>query len=281
MRSTTHSLWEYLVPAHWYVINDRVLQRCSQYFSAKILGYLFNWGLYGVLTVQVYLYYLAFPRDRVGTKCLVLGLYLAETIQTALATHDAFMTFGVNYGNIAALSEGQLSGVTVPVFSGIISCTVQLFYIYRIFILSSKSKPLVLVLCSIALAQGCAGIVTGIQTMQVGDLSRLQESDVFVSCTVWLVCAAVCDVIIAISMYYWLSKSETRFRATNVLISKLIRLAIETGSLTAMVATLEITLFLAFPGTDYHTAPALILAKLYSNSLVVTFNSRLRIVDGR
>ncbi|KAF8890366.1 hypothetical protein BD779DRAFT_265644 [Infundibulicybe gibba] len=243
-----------------------------------IIGYLLNWGLYGVLSVQVYMYYLGFPRDRAVAKCLVFGLYAVETLQTALVTHDAFMTFGVDYGDVTALDNVLLAGISIPILSGIVSCTVQIFFAYRIFILS-RSKLLPSVICIIALTQGSAGLAQGVQATKTGHWSELQ-TDAFISCTVWLTGAAVCDIIIAISMSYCLSRSETGFRSTQILISKLIRLTIETGCMTAATATADIALFLAFPHSTYHTTPALILAKAYSNTLLVTFNNRLRIVNG-
>ena len=48
-----------------------------------------------------------------------------------------------------------------------------------------------------------------------------------------------------------------------------------------MSATLDLILFLAFPHSAYHACIATTLAKLYSNSLLVLFNSRIRIVGGR
>ncbi|KIL71292.1 hypothetical protein M378DRAFT_65283, partial [Amanita muscaria Koide BX008] len=45
------------------------------------VGNLINWLLHGVLTVQVYLYYLAFPNDRKWTKAAVYAVYILETIQ--------------------------------------------------------------------------------------------------------------------------------------------------------------------------------------------------------
>lgn len=49
----------------------------------------------------------------------------------------------------------------------------------------------------------------------------------------------------------------------------------------ATVATVDLILFFAFPKNNYHTTPALTIAKLYSNSLVLTFNSRMRVIGGR
>lgn len=48
-----------------------------------------------------------------------------------------------------------------------------------------------------------------------------------------------------------------------------------------MIATVDLVLFLTKRNTSFHTTPALTLAKLYSNSLLVLFNSRITIVGGR
>jgi len=45
----------------------------------------------------------------------------------------------------------------------------------------------------------------------------------------------------------------------------------------ALVATCQLILFTAIPQRNYHIVPAIILAKVYSNSLMVVFNSRIRI----
>jgi hypothetical protein len=79
----------------------------------------------------------------------------------------------------------------------------------------------------------------------------------------------VCDVIIALSMMFYLLKSRTGFSNTNTILTRIIRVTVETGLVTAIFATLDIVLFLAFPDVNYHIAPNLALAKLYSNSLLM------------
>jgi hypothetical protein len=36
----------------------------------RLVGLIFNWGLLGVLTAQLYVYYLNFPKDRRAIKVL-------------------------------------------------------------------------------------------------------------------------------------------------------------------------------------------------------------------
>lgn len=50
---------------------------------------------------------------------------------------------------------------------------------------------------------------------------------------------------------------------------------------SAAAATVDLVLFLVFPNNAYHTAIAVALAKLYSNSMLVILNSRMKIVGGR
>lgn len=54
-----------------------------------------------------------------------------------------------------------------------------------------------------------------------------------------------------------------------------------TPTRAAVVAILVLVLFLAFPADGYYICGVLVIAKLYSTSLLVLFNSRMHIVGGR
>ncbi|KAF8643220.1 hypothetical protein AX16_009154 [Volvariella volvacea WC 439] len=244
-----------------------------------LIGYLLNWGLYGSLAIQVYLYYVAFPRDGPIPKALVSGLFAIETAQSIMVIHDAFGSYAKGFGDLGALNDVQLNWLSVPIFSGIVSCSVQLFFAYRIKVLS-QSILIGAAVSVIALLQGSAAIAAGVQAFQVGNFSELQ-SVAFVSTSIWLVGSAVCDVIIAILMIYFLSKRNTGFKKTQMLVTKLIKLTVETGAITATIATLDVILFLVFQEKNYHTVPALTLAKLYSNTALAVLNSRIQIRGGR
>ena len=47
------------------------------------------------------------------------------------------------------------------------------------------------------------------------------------------------------------------------------------------MAIVNLGLFFGYPHTNLYTVPVLIIAKLYSNTLLVIFNSRMRIIGGR
>ncbi len=70
-------------------------------------------------------------------------------------------------------------------------------------------------------------------------------------------------------MIWYLHRSNTGFRSTSTLLSKFIRLTLETGFLCAAFAILDLSFYCAFQTNNYHLAPSVPLSKLYSNSLLV------------
>ncbi|KAJ7829322.1 hypothetical protein B0H13DRAFT_1481539, partial [Mycena leptocephala] len=100
-----------------------------------LLGYLFNWCLFGTLTVQ-----LSFPKDRVFTKCLVYTVYVIGLVQTVLATHDAFSNFVYDLGKIPGLVIVNFQWFPLLLMSGLVALIGQSFYAYRLYVLSNSWK---------------------------------------------------------------------------------------------------------------------------------------------
>ncbi|KAK0241068.1 hypothetical protein EDD85DRAFT_764844, partial [Armillaria nabsnona] len=98
---------------------------------------------------------------------------------------------------------------------------------------------------------------------------------------IWCGGSTLCDIVIAICMTYYLMHSNTSFRQTRIIVTKLIHLTIETGSVTAVVTLLSLILFFAFPGQTFYVTPAFIISKLYANTVYMVLNSRIRIIGGR
>ncbi|KIP12182.1 hypothetical protein PHLGIDRAFT_124344 [Phlebiopsis gigantea 11061_1 CR5-6] len=240
------------------------------------LGGLFNWGLYGVLAYQVFIYYAAFPRDGWSACGIVYGVFLLDTVQTVLVTIDLFNTFAKHYGDRALLDGAQFEWFAVPV---LIACVVQLYYAHRVRVLSgSRRLPVPIVV--LALVAAVAGIVSGARFEQVGRFSLLQAKDsIFTG--IWLAGDALCDMIIAALMSYLLLRNDHTLALPYAAARRLVHLTIETGALTACAALADALLFFALPHSTYHACAAMALAKLYSNALLVVLNSRLRIAGGR
>ncbi|PBK66303.1 hypothetical protein ARMSODRAFT_1021504 [Armillaria solidipes] len=245
-----------------------------------IVGCLLNWGLFGTLSVQLYLYYLAFPNDRRFTKYLVYGIYAIEFVQTMLVAHDAFAMYGYGFGDIDALTRMNFFWLSGPIMSAVASSVGQVFYAYRIFIVS-KSRIIPISIICVSLTGSVVGMIIGIGYFKVGDITKLNNRKTCIAIGVSCGATALCDILIAICMTYYLMRSTNDFRRTRMLVTKIIRLTIETGSVTAVVALLSFVLFIAFPHHIFFITPGLLVPKLYANCVYMVLNSRFQIIGGR
>ncbi|KAG8951425.1 hypothetical protein FRC04_006196 [Tulasnella sp. 424] len=260
-----------------------------------LLGYLFNYGLYGILILQTYIYYLSFPKDTKLIKSLVYGLFFLDTIQTVMTTHNAWHFLSSGWGNVGVLADPGWSWIAVPLFSGLVSSTVQLFFSWRIWKLSGFWWLAGFISCA-ALAQGISACVTGIWFAILNDITKIALLDA--SAGVWLAGSAITDFLITISLVWVLQRKAQGDLSSNTedIISRLIRLTVQTGAVTTFAATAELIMYLRTPENNLHMVgyfiqsavgngvtkpsvldpqiPGLALSKLYTNTLMATLNSR-------
>jgi len=239
----------------------------------QLLGYFLNWALLGVLNTQVYLYYLSFPRDRWSLKAFVYGVLIFEWIQTGLTTAAAFDQHVYNYGDVSRLFSLPYVWFCVPIMSAMISAVVQIFFAWRIYRLG-KSIILPCIIVFIALFQLGAGTAGGVQMHALPSAEDLAPAHAALAA--WLVGTAVTDAVIAVAMTVLLLRARTGIAGTDAIISSIIRLTVETGSMTATFAIAETVLVLkpSLGMTLLYECPALVLTKLYANTLLVNLNNR-------
>ncbi|SJL06889.1 uncharacterized protein ARMOST_10231 [Armillaria ostoyae] len=260
-----------VAPSDLYKVTGPLLIRC-------FLGLI----LYGILCNQVYIYYISFPKDNLASKTVVYLLWLTETVQTVSTMIDTFDTFCYNFGNVSELNGVRLSWFTIPILSGFVGCIAQLFYAWRMYKFSKKARWLCIILSVIAFTQFAAAIYCGIQTRNIGHYSNIQKnSKVRVTTMIWLGGSVLCDTAIVLCMTYVLSRAQTGLKSTRILLSRLIRLTIETGTATAAIAVVHMALFLSY--NNNFTVLSQCLVKMYSNTVLAVCNSRMirRIRGGR
>ncbi|PCH43177.1 hypothetical protein WOLCODRAFT_35207, partial [Wolfiporia cocos MD-104 SS10] len=110
-----------------------------------IMGVLIHWMLMGMLILQVYLYYLLFPKDHYIMKIYVYSLFIFETVESCLIMADSFDIFVYGYGNISSLTSYHNTWFSVPIMSALSSAAVQTFFAWRIWKFSN-SRLLVVVI---------------------------------------------------------------------------------------------------------------------------------------
>ncbi|KAK7018274.1 hypothetical protein R3P38DRAFT_3320077 [Favolaschia claudopus] len=242
--------------------------------GVNVLGYMWNYWLYGMLIVQVYFYSQAFPNDGRGIKAFVWILFTLETIYTIFVTIGAWNAYGPGWGDPDTLEVIDWSWIPLPTLNGLLAAMAQGFYIWRIMRLTKMRWFPVLIGCAMV-SQFTVSVYYNFKLC----LDGRRASEIYAlspEVTFWLAGIAVCDISISITLVSILmsQKRRTMFQRTTGLINRLILFSIETACITSIGATVDLILWLTCGQWNFHFILFLTLGKLYSNVLMATLNSR-------
>ncbi|KAF7354104.1 hypothetical protein MVEN_01097800 [Mycena venus] len=215
-----------------------------------VVGYFLNWGLLGTLTLQLYLYYQAFPKDRSFTKCLVFGVYAIVLVQTMLVTRDAVTTFVYRFDDPCALANRANLGFEW--FSLPVMCPGGL---HRAIFLRVPHPSFIEIVENAGFHRDC--------------FPNQRYRGVFV----WLFCT---------SMYVITPSRYLQFLTYNTYLDPEVNLDNNRDWISSAVTALaSLILMFTFPGKAYFFTPAVVPPMLYANTLLAVLNSRFQILDGR
>ncbi|KAK7038424.1 hypothetical protein R3P38DRAFT_544389 [Favolaschia claudopus] len=160
------------------------------------IGTVINWCFLGVLCVQVYLYFLAFPRDRWQNKFIVLFVFCAEIIETFGDSRDAIVIFGSHWGDPDSLDKVGLAWFSVPVIGSTIAFVGQVFFAWRISIVGGGVTIVPALIVAISAFQYAAGIWSGVEISRVDRFSSLQFNQFKIPLSVETgVLCAICAIV--------------------------------------------------------------------------------------
>ncbi|KAH9022159.1 hypothetical protein EDB85DRAFT_379932 [Lactarius pseudohatsudake] len=233
-----------------------------------LFGPVFNWLLYGVLCVQIYVYSYNFPMDRRSIKFLVYFVFLLDTIQTALTGADMYYWFVAGFGNVERLGTSHFTPIDIAVITTVISFIVQGYFCYRIWVLNERSSWICWVIAVAAVTQLLAAMWACAKSF-TAENHVISKTGVYL----WAISSALADILIAVAMTLLLRRASSNF--SSFVLIRVVRLTIETNALTATLAITTLVLFAAFPNELYLVYTVEILGKVYSNTLLVSLNNRI------
>jgi len=234
------------------------------------IGVLFNIALYGVMATQVYLYFNNYKTDRMWLKCLVIFLFLADSVNAVFDLIYVYDALIIHFGDVEYLTKANWVFGTNAATTGIISSSVQLFYAWRVKVVTGNMWiVLFIVVCAIIDLLAAIGTSIAISILPVFADAVKYKAVVII----WLVATAVTDVCITISLTYHLQKHKTGIPATDDVVNRIIRLTVQTGAITSVWAIMNLIVCLA-KSSGVHLLFNVSLSKLYTNSLMSTLNAR-------
>ncbi|TCD64910.1 hypothetical protein EIP91_003446 [Steccherinum ochraceum] len=249
-----------------------------------LLAHLFNYGLLGILTVQVYLYYIAFPNDRYKYKITVGVVFVFELAQVSVATYDAFRMFASGWGNFVQADEIGLYWMSGPLMIETLGAFCQCFYTQRIYALG-RNYSIVTPICFLSVLQFAFGVYAAVEVHNSPELSSGESGTVRIAGLMWSCTAIACNTLITCSMFYhlWKAKraSPVKRSSTSSTLSRMMLYTVETGFIAVATSIMALVCYAASQSTSLWFLWMMVIGKLYSNCLVAVLNARVRIEGGR
>jgi len=239
-------------------------------FGSAFVGLVVSAVLYGVTILQTYLYYRNYPEDNKILKWMVAILWVLDTTHLVLCTISVYSVLVLNFNNPDILLTPTWSMNVQTDFNGLIGLIVEVFYARRVWIVS-RNIYLTAVILVLAVIHFGLGIVFTIGSFET---SRANFGSLVWVTSVGLGSAAAADMLIGISLCYYLSKNRTGVKRTDNLIATLMKYSLSTGFLTGIIACAVVLTFGIMPNNFVYVAFFWLLGKCYVNSVLAALNSR-------
>lgn len=266
-------------------------QHASLLTGPMLFGYISDIFLFGVLSLQIYVYSTAFPRDARLLKVAVYTAYLISATQTAFAMKDLYTLACAGPNSVNAIysrTPGDYRAFGMTWFNISFSTTLVIFFvqcqyaycIYNFF----QCIPSVIAIIVLSVLQLVVGVWGSMIFMRMASTAQYQWPDILasdagydVNILLWGPLNVTSGSFIAICMVYW----ATRVKSRKTLIgagprysTRIIRMLMKTGILptSAMIVYTAASLE---RNVSLYALSGLPLGNLYSISMMVMINSRL------
>ncbi|KAJ3710225.1 hypothetical protein C8R42DRAFT_543405, partial [Lentinula raphanica] len=201
--------------------------------------------------------------DKLWIKLFVLYLFVAETINSISDIGLIFEPFLLKSGR-QQVQFSSLEGTYHEHIPTIISTPVQMFMAWRIHIIMGTVIPAAgILLLSLSSLAGSIWLQFAIQ--KTPQLAKLD--DIHGAPSLWLISSAVADVVISCCLVYGLTKRRSRFSFMKAQIDRIIRVTVQTGSLTTLATLADNIVFLSVSVHSF-LAWDLTVSKLYTSTLL-------------
>ncbi|KAJ6487947.1 hypothetical protein C8R45DRAFT_262017 [Mycena sanguinolenta] len=246
------------------------------------LGVLVSYILLGVTTAQVYIYYSRFPNDTSRLRYLVALLWSFEMAHAICIGWTLYQMTVSDYGHPERLILIPRSLAIAVLFSGSVGAggrrpgresKLQAFFAARIYHIS-ESLYIPCLSWTLSFSRLLGSVAVCFYGLHLKTIPDFDARFAWLLNSLWSVASAN-DVIIATTLVFWLSRHRGEGEQRTVaLVDKLIAWTIETGVATSAAGLACLVCFATMESNYIWLAFFVVNARLYSNSLLASLNSR-------
>ncbi|KAJ7260516.1 hypothetical protein B0H12DRAFT_1107675 [Mycena haematopus] len=238
------------------------------------IGVLVSCVLFGVATMQCYIYFTRFPEDSRTLKALTAFVWGCD-IAHIVCFSQLLYTFTISdYGHPEALFGAPPKSLSMSTFfSGLTPACVQCFFSYRIYAFTKKVYIPGLIWFMAFLHLLGRMVLFGV-TLNSSSVAISAKQWEWLITTIWSL-SVVVDVLITTTMVVVLRAQRSHVhRKTAALVDKLIVWTIETGMITSASSIVVLACFVTMQDNYIWLGVHSISMQLFSNSLMANLNSR-------
>ncbi|KAI0760876.1 hypothetical protein BD413DRAFT_253167 [Trametes elegans] len=247
--------------------------------GALLIELCFAFILYGLTTLQTFIYFQKYPNDTCTLKYLVGAVWLLESAHTGFCMQFLYAYFVAGFGNYAYLRHVNWGvGATAACSVGVALC-VQGYYTWRIWIVSGNNKVWTAAIGAFAMIRIGLGIGSFAQSYIYPQWILLRNAkSAYATFSGGLGAAALVDMLVAVGLSLYLTRNRNSWnRESESMVNRILLYAVNTGAITGVTSLLCVVLF-AVPNTGLaFLGLTMIQTKLYANSLLGSLNARAHI----
>ncbi|KAF9066038.1 hypothetical protein BDP27DRAFT_1054529 [Rhodocollybia butyracea] len=238
------------------------------YISAHVVS-----ALWGISCMQIFTYFVHYPKDSAILKILVVVLWSIFTIQLVSIIQPEYFFLIASWGNPAALLVDPIETSVEALMTAITALIAQCFFTYRLYLFSRRMLfPIIFFPLIIGqLVIEAVALHNSFTTTNVQELTTKSFINPTIASNAFPV---VIDAGIAACMAYWLFKEAKGAARSHVMIVRLITLTINSGFWTASVALVVLVGSIVGNLAQTYGTIYYLLCPLYCNTVLANLNAR-------
>ncbi|KAJ7070225.1 hypothetical protein B0H15DRAFT_918122 [Mycena belliarum] len=248
--------------------------------GALVVGFAASCVVFGVLLTQAWTYFGKYNFDGVSYKSLVVIIILLEAVDQAFIGHFVYFYTVTEAGRPFALITGTMtwSIIMQQALGSVVGTIVKCCFATRVWRFSERNIYITGFIVLLSFGQLGAALIFTVKAFALRNVPGVFSLKTFA--TISLALGALTDLVTAAALFHFLRRLRTGYSATDSLVRRLVRDAINTGVFTSAASVSTLLLFNLMPTNLVFAATYFMLAKLYGISLLATLNTR-RAVRGR
>jgi len=227
--------------------------------------------LYGIMVLQCFIYYMHSKNDRWSLKLVILTIFLADTASVVLSTMASYNYLVQDFDNEFGLLIANPGIIAYPLITAVNAFLVRCVYAWRIRVIAGKIWVAYFIwLVSFLVFLAGIGVSVGIAWVEyLPLLPKIRTISL-----VWSFGSLSIDSFITSVLFWYLPKLRTGFPAIDDVLTRILRVSVQTGFFTAITVTATTIMYLVDPGSTVYLGLLFVTSKLYGNSLMATFTMR-------